>query len=62
MVVAGDLTFQLGDQPHALSVGSYVVIHGELTHSSTEPKAQRMLYYWCVEQVQLTFVLLSNSL
>jgi len=35
VVVAGELSIQLGEQTHSLSVGSYVVIPGELPHSWT---------------------------
>ena len=41
MVVAGELSIQLGEQPHSLSVGSYVVIPGELPHSWTVPAGER---------------------
>ena len=37
MVVAGELSIQLGEQTHSLSAGSYVVIPGELPH-----------YFWTV--------------
>ncbi len=37
VVVAGELTIQLGEQSHSLSVGSYVIIPGELPHSWTVP-------------------------
>ena len=37
VVVAGELSIQLGEQTHSLSVGSYVVIPGELPHSWTVP-------------------------
>ena len=37
VVVAGELSFQLGEQTYSLSVGSSVVIPGELPHSWTVP-------------------------
>ena len=37
VVVAGELSIQLGEQTHSLSVGSYVVIPGELPHSWPVP-------------------------
>ena len=40
VVVAGELTIQLGEQTHSLSVGSYVIIPGELPHSWTVPAGE----------------------
>ena len=40
VVVAGKLSIQLGGQIHSLSVGSYVVIPGELPHSWTVPTGE----------------------
>jgi len=40
VVVAGELSIQLGEQTHSLSVGSYVVIPGELPHSWTVPAGE----------------------
>lgn len=40
VVVAGKLSIQLGEQTHSLSVGSYVVIPGELPHSWTVPMGE----------------------
>ena len=40
VVVAGELSIQLGEQTHSLSVGSYVVIPGELPHSWTVPTGE----------------------
>jgi len=40
VVVAGELSIQLGEQTHSLSVGSYVVIPGELLHSWTVPAGE----------------------
>lgn len=40
VVVAGKLSIQLGEQIHSLSVGSYVVIPGELPHSWTVPMGE----------------------
>ena len=40
VVVAGKLSIQLGEQTHSLSVGSYVVIPGELPHSWTVPTGE----------------------
>ena len=41
VVVAGELSIQLGEQTHSLSVGSYVVIPGELPHSWTVPAGEK---------------------
>ena len=41
VVVAGELFIQLGEQTHSLSVGSYVVIPGELPHSWTVPAGEK---------------------
>ena len=41
VVVAGELSFQLGEQTNSLSVGSYVVIPGELPHSWTVPAGEK---------------------
>ena len=41
VVVAGELSIQLGEQTHSLSVGSYVVIPGELPHSRTVPAGEK---------------------
>jgi mannose-6-phosphate isomerase-like protein (cupin superfamily) len=38
VVVAGSLTIRLGDEDHALAVGSYIVIPGGLKHSWTVPE------------------------
>ena len=40
VVVSGELSIQLGEQTHSLSVGSYVVIPGELPHSWTVPAGE----------------------
>ena len=40
VVVAGELSIQLGEQTHSLSVGSYVVIPGELPHAWTVPAGE----------------------
>ena len=40
VVVAGELSIQLGEQTHSLSVGSYVFIPGELPHSWTVPAGE----------------------
>jgi len=40
VVVVGELSIQLGEQTHSLSVGSYVVIPGELPHSWTVPAGE----------------------
>ena len=37
VVVAGDISIRLGEEDHDLSVGSYIVIPGELNHSWTVP-------------------------
>ena len=37
VVVQGELTIRLGEEDHALAVGSYVVIPGSLNHSWTVP-------------------------
>lgn len=37
VVVAGELSIRLGEEDHALAVGSYVVIPGKLNHSWTVP-------------------------
>ena len=41
VVVAGELFIQLGEQTHLLSVGSYVVIPGELPHSWSVPAGEK---------------------
>ena len=41
VVVAGELSIQLGEQTHSLSVGTYVVIPGELPHSWTVPAGEK---------------------
>ena len=41
VVVSGELSIQLGEQTHSLSVGSYVVIPGELPHSWTVPAGEK---------------------
>ena len=40
VVVAGELSIQLGEQTHSLSVGSYVFMPGELPHSWTVPAGE----------------------
>ncbi len=40
VVVSGELSIQLGEQTHSLSVGSYVVIPGEMPHSWTVPAGE----------------------
>lgn len=37
VVVAGELSIQLGEETHALAVGSYIVIPGALNHAWTVP-------------------------
>ena len=41
VVVAGELSFQLGEQTNSLFVGSYVVIPGEMSHSWTVPAGEK---------------------
>ena len=42
VVVSGELSIQLGEQTHSLSVGSYVVIPGECLTPGPSPRVKRM--------------------
>ena len=51
VVVSGELSIQLGEQTHSLSVGSYVVIPGECLTPGLSPRVKDAVI-WCAVPVR----------